>query len=92
MKINKKKLLENFKDIKNIANLNILICYKKLFSKKGLFPNFGGLLISLIIIFHIISIFIFFLKQILILIKKIDDIIYAIKNYKLIKKRGRVGK
>ena len=90
IKINKKKLLENFKDIKNIANLNILICYKKLFSKKGLFPNFGGLLISLIIIFHIISILIFFLKQILILIKKIDDIIYAIKNYKLIKKEGEL--
>ena len=29
MKINKTKLYENIIDIKNVANINILICYKK---------------------------------------------------------------
>ena len=82
--INKDKLLDNFKNIKNIANLNILICYKKLFTKKGVFRNFGSILILLIILFHIISIFIFFQKQLSLLIKIIEDIIYGIKNYKLI--------
>ena len=41
MKINKAKLLENFKDIKNIANLNFLFCYKKLFNKDGIINNIG---------------------------------------------------
>ena len=30
IKINKDKLFENFKDIRNIANLNFLLCYKLL--------------------------------------------------------------
>ena len=34
MKINKSELFKNFIDIKNIANINILVCYKKLFCKK----------------------------------------------------------
>ena len=36
MNINKNKLLENFKNINNIANFNILSCYKKLFNKNGI--------------------------------------------------------
>ena len=34
MHIDKAKLYKNFIDIKNIANINILVCYKVLFSKK----------------------------------------------------------
>ena len=34
MVINKKKLLDNFKILKNIANLKLLKCFKVLFSKK----------------------------------------------------------
>ncbi len=32
MKIDTKKLLKNFIVIKNIANIGILVCYKRLFS------------------------------------------------------------
>ena len=33
MNINKAKILDNFKNIKNFINFNFLICYKKLYSK-----------------------------------------------------------
>ena len=36
MKIDKDKIFKNFIDIKNVANINILKCYKTLFSKKGI--------------------------------------------------------
>ena len=36
LNINKTKLFEGFVDIKNIANINIMKCYAKLFSKKGI--------------------------------------------------------
>ena len=32
MKINKLKLLDNFKNIKNFLNFNFLVCYNKLFN------------------------------------------------------------
>ena len=58
MNINKNKLLENFKNIKNFLNFNFLVCYKKLFNKNGIINNIGCYIILAIIIFHIISIFI----------------------------------
>ena len=36
MKINKNKLLENFKNIKNIVNFEFLKCYYKLLCKEGI--------------------------------------------------------
>ena len=54
MNINKEKLLENFKDIKNIANLNFLVCYKKLFKKDGIINNIGCYIMFGIIFFHIL--------------------------------------
>ena len=59
MSIDKGKLLENFKDIKNIANFDFLICYKKLFKKEGFVNNIGCFLILGFILFHILSFFIF---------------------------------
>mgnify|MGYP006873051112 CR=1 FL=1 len=47
LKINTSKLFDNFININNIANFNILVCYKVLFSKKGISKNYGS--ISLII-------------------------------------------
>ena len=57
MNINKTKLYENFMDIKNIANIRILICYKNLFSKIGAIYNIGSYIIIAILLFHIISFF-----------------------------------
>ena len=63
MKINKNKLLDNIKNIKNIANLNLLKCFDVLFSKEGLSKNIGFFIISLIIIFHIITLIVFYSKK-----------------------------
>ena len=84
MKINKTKLYENFIDIRNIANINILICYKNLFSKKGILSNIGSYIIIVIIILHIIFIIIHDRKYKYLLKKKIKAIIFAINNYELI--------
>ena len=83
MKINKNKLFENFKDIKNIVNFEILICYKKLLNITGIFYNIGSLIMISIFIFHIICIFIFYLKQLDDIMKKIKDIIFALLNSNL---------
>ena len=41
MNINKERFFENFINIKNIANFNFLVCYKKLFNKEGILNNIG---------------------------------------------------
>ena len=39
--INKTKLFENFKNIKNIINFQILACYDNLFTRVGILENIG---------------------------------------------------
>ena len=82
MKTNKMKLLENFKNIKNFANINILICYKILFSKLGIIHNIGFYILDVNIIFHIICIFIFYGNQLNIIKEKIKEIIITKGNLK----------
>ena len=53
IKINKKKLFENFIDVDNIVNIQIIKCYKVLFSKEGIINNIAFYLIIPILIFHI---------------------------------------
>ena len=63
MNINKTKLFENFANFENISNINILKCYDNLFDIIGIINNIGFYVISLIIIYHIISFFVFHLRQ-----------------------------
>ena len=63
MEINPNKLLDNFKNMKSYVNLNLLVCTKTLFSKRGISKNIGSYLITVIILFQIICIFVFYLKQ-----------------------------
>ena len=81
MKINSAKLFENFIDIKNILNFNFLVCYKNLFNIKGIINNIGSYIILAIILFHIITIIIFSLKQFHSLKEKIKDIVFANSKY-----------
>ena len=74
MDINKMKLLDNFIHIKNFANFNFLFCYKILFCKKGIIYNIGSYILLAIIIFHIITLFIFYIKQYISLKNKIKNI------------------
>ena len=86
MNINMEKIYESFIDIKNIANINLLSCYRNLFSKLGLIKNIGSYVIILIIIFHIVCIFIFYINQIHKINNSIKNIINKIDNSKHLKK------
>ena len=63
MNIDTKKLLKNFMDIKNIANIGILVCYKKLLSLQGIIKNIGCLIVISNIILHFIFIILFYYNQ-----------------------------
>ena len=82
MIINRTKLYENFKDVKNLINLGILVCYKVLFNKNSILYNVGSYIIIAIIFFHLIFSFIFFIKELKELNEKIKEIISALKNLK----------
>ena len=75
MNINKTKLLENFKNIKNIINFEFLKCYNKLFNKKGILNNIGFFILLAINLFHILSILIFIIHQFSAIINKINNIL-----------------
>ena len=92
MNINTTKLLKNFKDINNIANTKILICYKELFTKKGIINNIGFFIMTIILLFHIICMFIYFFKQLKIIIKLIKDITFGLENYHLVEKSKKPKK
>ena len=81
IKINKTKLYKNFIDIKNIMNINLLICYQVLFSQKGLSKNYGSYFLMPIIIIHFIIIILFYTKNFINkIIEKINDISFSINN------------
>ena len=84
MKIDKNKLLDNFKNIKNIANVKILKCFKVLFCKEGISENVGFYILISFIIFKTITLFIFCSKKIDLLLNKVKEIIIS-KNKKKIK-------
>ena len=93
MKINTTKIYTNIIDVKNITNLNVLKCYKVLFSKKGIIINIPFFSIIPIIIFHLVVFIIFYTKQ----KKKIDILInyisLGIKNWHLLKnKENKINK
>ena len=90
MNINITKLLENFVDIKNIANFRVLRCLMKLFSKKDSFVQHEKGILSRIMI-------IFYDKQQEKLDDKIKDIKFGINNWDLVKederkKREKIGR
>ena len=80
--INKSKLLQNFKDNKNIGNFKIMKCYKIIFSKDGIKKNIGFYIIIPIIIFHFICIIIFYSIDFTKIKNKISEIVYSLKNLK----------
>ena len=84
IKIDKTKLLKDCIDIRNIANINLLACYKVLFSKKGIIKNYGSYSIMFIIIIRCIIIIIIYAKNLFNEItNKINEILYSLKNINL---------
>ena len=82
--------MKNFKDIKNIANLNFLVCYRKLFKKVSIIYNIGSYIILVIILFHIISIFVFSTHDYFVIKKKIKKIILGMNEYQIFNKKEKV--
>ena len=89
MNINTTEILNSFRNIKNIANVRILNCYKVLFSKIGIKGNYGCYMTIPILLLHFICITIFYLKQLNGIKEKITKIIYGIKNYFLVKREEK---
>ena len=86
MNINKSNLLKNIRDIKKFANLNFLVCYKKLFIKDCLINNISCYIIIAIIFFYIISIFIFSLCDFPLIKRKIKYIILGLNESQILMK------
>ena len=85
MKINKEKLFQNFIDIKNIANIQLLICYNVLFSKIRLIKNYGSYSILFIILIHFIIIIIYYSKNLYNkILFKINEILFSINNMEIL--------
>ena len=80
--INKEKLLNNFINMKSISNIEVMKCYKKLFSKNGLIDNIGSYILLSIIFIYIVSSFLFSIKGYNIIITKIENIIRHLKKKK----------
>ena len=77
MNIDKDKLINNFKDIKNIANIKFLKCYKTLFNKNNIKSNIGFYIFDFIGLFRIIVMIIF-------IIYKYRKLLLNIKNNTII--------
>ena len=58
-KFNKKEFYKSFTDIKNIANIDILKCYKVAFNINNLKSNYGFYIMISIMILFFLTIFIF---------------------------------
>ena len=60
--IDKKRLLDNFINIKTKSNIGVMQCYKLLFSKEGIIYNIGSYLLLSNIFINAISCIYFIIK------------------------------
>ena len=84
--INKDKLYESFTNIKNIANINVLKCYKLIFRLDAYKKNYANLVLIFIILLFFVCLFIFYFKGYYDLIKIINMITYFKLNPEIVKK------
>ena len=73
IEIDKDKLLSYFSDIKNFINIDVMKCYKLLFTKEGIIKNIG----SYVLLF---TIFVFFVSLIIFMINGFNTFNTHIKN------------
>ena len=74
IKFDNKKLYKSFIDIKNIANINLMKCYKKVFTKDNLKNNYGFFIYIFIFILYAICLLLFCFKYYSKLLNKINDL------------------
>ena len=73
--MNKKDLLENFSNFKNIFNFEVVKCYRLIFSKKGLVSNIGSYIILSVLFIHLITTILFFSLGNKLFLNKINKVI-----------------
>ena len=81
--IDKDKLLKSFTNINNIANINLLKCYKLIFRKKEFKYNYANLIMINIICLYFITLIHFFLKGYYNIKKILDLIVFFKTNIKI---------
>ena len=79
IKIDREKLKKNFINIKRIINLDIMKCFKELFTKEGLLKNISSYILLSIIFIYLLSYNLFILKEQDIIKGKIESI-FLFKN------------
>ena len=84
--IDKNKLYENFIDIKNIVNINVLKCYKLIFTLNAFKSNYANLILLVIILLFLICLILFYFKDYYYLLKILSIIVYFKLNPILVKK------
>ena len=73
----KNKLYQSFTDVKNIINLHLMKCYKKVLNKESLKKNYGFFLFIIIFILYFITLILFVSKYYSSLKKEIKQIVTA---------------
>ena len=76
IKIDKDKLLNNFINIKSTINIDVIFCYKTLFSVNGIKNNIGSYIMLFIILIHLINCIVFYYKGKKIFFQKINNILF----------------
>ena len=74
IKFDKKKLYKSFIDIKNIANINLMKCYKKVFTNDNLRNNYGFFIYIFIFALYTICLILFSCKYYSKLLNKINKL------------------
>ena len=79
IELNSKNLVNNFKDIKKITNIEIVKCYKIVFNIKNIKNNYGFFIFIFIFLLYFLCLNIFYYKSLKNLIKEIKIIVKASK-------------
>ena len=87
IKIDKQSLLKSFTDINNIANIQMLKCYKIVFTKKNILKNIGCFIFLFFILINFICLFSFILKDYKLLYLKICKLKMYFLNNKIKNKK-----
>ena len=90
IKENKDLLLKTFTDVKSIVNLDLLKCYNKFLNKEGLLKNTGSYIVLSVILLHLISVFVFKIKEYKIIYDSIQEILKEKKENAEETKKNRI--
>ena len=89
---NMEEFYNYFVNIKRVANLDVMKCYRNLFTKEGILNNYVSFIMLPIILFHIISFIIFHYRDLNLIRNIIRDIISFRKIMEIINSKKKDGR